>query len=380
MTTRSPGWRIGHLSGVPVYLGRSWFVIAIVMVVLFGPVMSRLVPEIGNWAYLLAVTFALTLLVSVLAHEAAHALVAQRAGFRVHRIVADFWGGHTAHDGADGTPGSSAAVAIAGPAANAALALLAWLVLWAGGATGPAPTTAGSTPMVIVLVLANAVMWANVFVAVFNLIPGLPLDGGFLLEALVWKLSGNRYLGTMVAGWFGRLVVVLVGIYLLFPMLTGQGGSGVLLIGVLLMGFFLWQGASRAIAQGRQGVRASRRRVDDAAVRAGVARATDTVGEVPWGRYPLWVVTREDGRPAGVVDPPALERVPAEARASTPVSALAIQLPAGWAVRMAPGERLDRVIDVMRTTGSGIIGLLDEEGRAWGVVIADDVAGERRAG
>ena len=377
------GWRIGSLSGVPIYLGRSWLMVALLMVAVFGPTVQRAAPSLGPLAYAVALLFALLLLVSVLVHEAAHALVAQRVGFRVSRIVADFWGGHTAHDGAGGSPGRSAAVAVVGPLSNAGLALLGWWLLGLVTA-GPATSSLGSLVsraelQVVVVLLVYAFAWSNTFVAVFNLLPGLPLDGGFLLEALVWKVSGNRHLGTMVAGWMGRLVVVLVALWVLSPLLQGGRPSFSRVVWALLIGAFLWQGASQAVRVGRHGAVASRRTVGEAAMTPGVVGGQSPLSTVAWGSRPVWVVLDQDGRPDGVVDGSTLAQVPAGAYATTPASAVAVRLPAGWAVPMDPQARLDEVIEVMRSSGSGIVGLLDEEGQPWGVVVADDVAGRRTA-
>lgn len=368
----SPGWRMGTLSGIPVYLGRSWVLVALLLVALFGPTVQRILPGLGWWAYPVAFAFAVLLLLSVLAHEAAHALVAQRVGFRVSRIVADFWGGHTAHDGAGGTAGRSAAVAVVGPLANGVLAVLGW---WGVAALvgGPGPGLVPETGTGVLLLLTYAFAWANTFVALFNLVPGLPLDGGFLLEALVWGLSGNRHLGTMVAGWAGRLLVVLVAIWGLFPVLTGEQLSLLRILWIVLIGGFLWQGASQAIRSGRHGAAASRRTVGETARPVGVVGAHTTLASVAWPDHQLWVVLDGEGRPDGVVDPPALQRVPRTSWPQTTASAVAVRLPQGWAVPMTPDTRLDTVIEVVRSSGSGVVGLLDERGHPWGVVLADDL-------
>lgn len=371
----TPGWRIGTLSGVPVYLGRSWVVVALLIVALFGPQMQRLLPGLGIAAYGVALLFAVLLLVSVLVHEAAHALMAQRVGFGVTRIVADFWGGHTAHDGAGGTPGRSAAVAVVGPLSNALLAGLGWGLVSLLGSGALALSPGAGTG--VVLLLAYAFAWANTFVAIFNLIPGLPLDGGFLLEALVWAVSGSRHLGTMVAGWAGRLVVVLVAIWALAPALQGQQLSLVRLVWVLVIGGFLWQGASQAIRLGRQGAAASRRTVGQTAHPPGLVREDAALDHVDWRSHPVWVVLDGADRPVGVVDPPALQQVPQQAWPSTTVASVAVRLPDGWAVPMAPETALDEVIEVMRSSGSGLVGVLDEAGRPWGVVVAQDVVPSR---
>ena len=355
------GWRIGSVSGVPVYLGRSWALIAVVMVALFGPSVQQTLPELGGLAYLVAGSYALLLLVSVLAHEAAHALVAQRAGYRVHRIVADFWGGHTAHDGAGGTPGGSAAVAVVGPLANAALAVLGWGLL---------QVLDGGVP----LLLALAFTWANAVVAVFNLVPALPLDGGFLLEALVWRLTGDRHRGTLVAGWAGRGVVVLGVLWALSPLLLQGERPGLFrVLWVLLLAGFIWQGASAAVGAGRRGMAAARVQVGQVARRVGVVRPDVLLSELAWDQGGLWLTEDARGGVDGIVHPASVRRVPQEAWASTPVSAVAVRLPDGWAVPMDRRAPFEDVLAVMGSTGSGVIGLLEEDGRPWGAVLAGDL-------
>src|SRR5674476_1432057 len=116
-TGPAPGWRLATIGGVPVYIGRSWPIIALIIVTTFGPGIASSRPYLGLGAYAVAAAYAVLLLVSVLAHEAAHAVVATRAGYSVHRVVADLWGGHTAYNSSNARPGASALVAIAGPAA-----------------------------------------------------------------------------------------------------------------------------------------------------------------------------------------------------------------------------------------------------------------------
>ena len=187
-TTASFGWRIGAIHGIPVYLGRSWPIIAAVVVVTTAPNVPSSTGEYGGvFGFAVAVAYALLLLLSVLAHEAGHALVARRFGFRVDRVVADLWGGHTVYDSSTSRPGTSAVISVSGPVANLALAGIGYAVLQSldpGGVVG---------------LLLNAVALTNAFVGFFNLLPGLPLDGGYLVHALVWKVSGDRNLALIVA-------------------------------------------------------------------------------------------------------------------------------------------------------------------------------------
>lgn len=354
---RSHGWRVGRLAGVPVYLGASWVLVAVVLLVLFGPVVRRLVPELGAGSYAVAFAFALLLLFSVFVHEAAHALVGKACGYRVNRIVADFWGGHTAYDSADSTPGRSALVAVVGPLANAVLAGLGWLVT---------QTLEPGVPWL----LAAGFTYANAFVAAFNLLPGLPLDGGFLVDSLVWKLSGSRGLGTLVAGWCGRLVV-LVGLWWAvgIPVLRGQQIEMSRVLWLLLIGGFLWFGASDAIRVGK-----ARRGMEGTLVRDVCRPAVLVAADIPVSALPPahpntdTVAVDATGTPVGIVDFGAVEQVPAGARGATPIDAVLRRQPAGWVVTADPDDPVTPVVIAMQTVGTPLVAVRDRAGRVLGLI------------
>lgn len=354
---RSHGLRVGHLAGVPVYLGPSWVLVAAVIVFLFGPVVRGIVPDLGAGSYAVAFVFALLLLLSVLVHEAAHALVGKACGYRVNRIVADFWGGHTAYDSADSTPGRSALVAVAGPAANAALAGLGWLVAHALEPSVPWLLAAGFT-------------YANAFVAAFNMLPGLPLDGGFLVDSLVWKLTGSRGLGTLAAGWGGRLVVLVVVWWAIgIPLLAGERPTLTRVLWPVLIGGFLWFGATDAIKVGK-----ARRRMEGTLVRD-VCRPAVLVGaDGPVSRLPAarpgadTVAVDGTGLPVGILDRHALDRVPAGLRDATPVHAVLRRQPQGWVVTAEPDDPVISVVIVMQTLGTPVVAVRDRSGRMLGLV------------
>ena len=244
MTTRAPehqpeetghGVRIARIGGVPVYLAPSWFLIAAVIVAI---VATPYFPDRVGTGIAIGVTQALLLLVSVLVHEAAHAVTARVFRMPVIRIVANLWGGHTSFEAGRTTPGRLATIAAAGPAANAALAVVAWLLLLA---TEGDRTSAVLTGLVII----------NGSLAVLNFLPGMPLDGGQVVESLVWKATGNRNKGSVVAGWCGRaLTVLLVLWFFVRPLAEGQQ-IGFETIWVLIVGSVLWTGASESIRRGR---------------------------------------------------------------------------------------------------------------------------------
>jgi Zn-dependent protease len=362
----SPGLKVATLGGVPIYIGRTWPVIAIIIIATFGPSISSSRPDLGIRAYLVAAAFSVLLLLSVLAHEAAHAVVATRFGYRVNRVVADLWGGHTAYDTAQSRPGPSALVAVVGPAANGAIALAGWLL---------ADRVPGGVPALLV----GAVVWTNGFVALFNLLPGLPLDGGFLVDALVWRVTGNRDLGLIAAGWCGRVVTLLVLAWaLLLPFLRGYPPSLFTVVWAGVIGAFLWGGATNAIRTGRArsalaGItigsvwrRASSLPVASSAADAWALRASGLGGTAVIG-------VGGDGTALGLVDDDALLGIPEDARPVTPVMAAVRQQPDGWVVDAEPDAAVTPVVETMQTLQVGAVPVRPRSGRIEGIVLAGDL-------
>lgn len=353
---------MGTLRGVPVVIGPSWPVVALVIVLLFGPRLEVQLPDLGIRAYAVAAAYALLLLISVLVHEAAHALVGQQQGYHVQRIVADLWGGHTAYDQGDSTPRASALVAVVGPLANGALAAGGWLLLQV--------MPAGGVPELLVVAFA----WSNGFVALFNLLPGLPLDGGFLVEALVWQLTGRRTSGTVVAGWCGRGAAALVLAWaLLLPLLLGLSPSLVTVAGAVFLASFMWFGATTAIRSGQGRAVIARVRVRDVLEPVTVIEDATPVDHLPSGAV---VVHRQGRGPWGLVDPDAVAAVPATARATATADAVAAAQPAGWAVRVesADDDVLPLVAAVQESGTAVLLVLFERPDPGVGLVRTQDLS------
>ena len=365
-TGPAPGWHLATIGGVPVYIGKSWPFIALFIAATYGPGVVNSHPELGVGAYVVAVAFAVLLLLSVLAHEASHALVATRMGYRVNRVVADLWGGHTAYDSSSARPGASALVAIAGPAANALLAAVGWLAM-------------SAVPLGITSLLVGAIVYANAFVAGFNMLPGLPLDGGFLVDSLVWRITGSRESGLIAAGWCGRAVTVLVVLWFVgWPLLNAQPPD---LFNVLLgvfIGSFLWVGATNAIRGGRGSRLLAGIRIDSvwrpAAVlpaRASAAQALALRGGGPGGTA---VVVEDDGRRAiGLVDDEALGAIPEQSLGGVSVTAVMRLQPDGWVVEATPDQSIAAVVVAMQHLGIGAVPVRGRDGRITGIVLSSDL-------
>jgi Zn-dependent protease len=378
-TTASFGWRIGAIHGIPVYLGRSWPIIAAVVVVTTAPNVPSSTGEYGGvFGFAVAVAYALLLLLSVLAHEAGHALVARRFGFRVDRVVADLWGGHTVYDSSTSRPGTSAVISVSGPVANLALAGIGYAVLQSldpGGVFG---------------LLLNAVTLTNAFVGFFNLLPGLPLDGGYLVHALVWKVSGDRNLALIVAGWLGRIVTVLVILLLVGrPLLLGQWPSLITIVWCGLIGAFLWVGATSAIRAGqsrRMIERLPLARVLRPALVVGITDSVASVlarvdaagsgGRLPGGQLlvpgasgapggpgvpgvpaaavaPVVVVVGRSGELVGIADLDSARAIEPGRQSQVPVEAVVGRQPDGWVVVVESREAdVSSVVTAVAAIGS----------------------------
>ncbi|EWT00857.1 peptidase M50 [Intrasporangium oryzae NRRL B-24470] len=361
----SPGWRIGSLGGTPVYLGRSWPVIAVFIVVAFGPALGR-ADRGPAYGFLLAGAYALLLLVSVLVHEAAHALAARRQGHRVDRIVADVWGGHTVYDSTGATPGATALIAFVGPLSNLLLAGLGWVVY--AFVTNETAST-----------LLGVVTTANLLVGLFNLLPGLPMDGGQIVSSLVWKATGRRGTGLVVAGWLGRVVAIgTVAWFVARPLVEGRTDDLFGYAFPFIIGFFLWRGASGAIRAG-QITEATASPAVDVLEPLLLVRASEPVSQVDRaladhlagaaagggaGGGATWVAgTDAAGWPYAVLDADAAAAVPRETRASTPVSAVVVSQPQSWVVPLTKSAVLTDLVRVMSERSLSLAVVVDESTR-----------------
>ncbi|GAA1148113.1 site-2 protease family protein [Nesterenkonia lutea] len=241
MSPRSAGASRGRtaqvrIAGVPVRFRASWFLVSGAIVLLFGPQVQRIFPELGVLAYVVALGYAGLLLLSVLAHELAHALAARSFGWPATEIELNIWGGHTEYLAHRATPVKSLAVSLAGPAANLVIAGLGWYFSELFEVTG------------VTALLVEVTVLVNFMVGVFNLLPGLPLDGGRIVESVVWGATGSQDRGMRAAGWGGRVVVVLLLSGLAALVISGlREVSLVVVVVAVMVSFFLWQGASENI-------------------------------------------------------------------------------------------------------------------------------------
>jgi len=354
---RTPsGWVIGHIRRVPVIFAPSWFVMAVILGIVFAPAITRLVPGAGTVATVLAAAAVpLMLLLGVLAHELAHGMAGHAVGSPPREYVLTLWGGHTQFVTDMRTPGASALVSIVGPLANAVLAVISW-------------AANGWTDSAMASVLWQIAALSNGVVAVFNLLPGYPLDGGRVLEAVVWKVTGDRLTGLTVAGWGGRVVaaaVVLVGLGR--PFLAGFRPTIFTVLWVTLLAGYLWMASSEAITSARARRSAAGLDLRQIAEPAVALPASAPVSAADMAGPRRIVLLGDDGRVSGLVDPAVLGQVPPEARPTTPLTAVASVLPPSSVLtQMVGASAVAAAAHIART--SPVIVLADGQAGVVGVL------------
>ncbi|HEY9242517.1 MAG TPA: site-2 protease family protein, partial [Streptosporangiaceae bacterium] len=230
----SPGVRIARPFGIPVYISPYWFLIAGLFVLLYAN--SAALAASSGIRYVVAVAFVVLLYVSVLVHELSHSLVARGFGLPVRRILLYPLGGFSEIEQEPPTPGKEFLVSAAGPVLSLALAAGGYGII------------AAADPVGLPGLLIQQLVWANLLVGLFNLLPGLPLDGGRMLRAGVWKLTGKPSAATVTAAWAGRLLAVAV--LVLPPTLLALAGDQVQIFDVIWFGViaaFMWTGATQSL-------------------------------------------------------------------------------------------------------------------------------------
>src|SRR6478735_7825800 len=325
------GLLMGRPFGVPVYVAPSWFVVAALITWVFGGQLDRVLPELGGARYLVALFFAIAFYASVLVHELAHTVAALRYKLPVRRIQLQFFGGVSEIEKETETPGREFVLAFVGP--------LLSLVL--GGVFYGAMRLV--EPGTVPGVLLAGLMISNLIVAAFNLLPGLPLDGGRMLRAIVWKITGKPMSGTIAAAWVGRGLAIAVFVGL--PLLTHTGALGnatddisgfetvtdALLAAILAA--IIWTGAGNSLRTARL-----RERLPALRARTLTRRAVPVNSDTPLsealrraneaGARAL-VVVDGHGEPKGIVRETAIVAVPEHRRPWVPVSGLAQDLTDG---------------------------------------------------
>lgn len=366
-TMRTTGLRLGRILGIEIAADLG--------VLLFGGLLTYLLatsvlparePALGGTAYWsVAAIGTILFLGSLLAHELGHAVVARRNDVEVTGITLWMLGGVAELRSEATSPGAELRIALAGPAMSLLVAATS-----IGAAVGL--DQAGLPGLYVGLLWWLGLV--NIVLALFNLVPGAPLDGGRVLAAVLWKIRGDRLaarIGAAVAGRIVALLVIAAGFAEVFVLGSGTG------LFTVVVGWFLMT-ASRMEELRYRGERAlGTMPVSEAMIsQPHSVRPWTTLADIVAGPLndvgdSVVPVVDLEGRVAGVITSAQVRRVPAERSAT--VTAAEVMLPAAHLPTVMPTDRVTAVIDKMRIQSGGLALVLDH-GRFVGLLTPDGIS------
>ena len=362
-TSASPGLAF-RIVGIPIVMPWSGL-LGIGVVAFLWSDSFRIDPANDSQTWVLATVFAVLFYASILVHELAHAAVARMAGFPVHDITLWVLGGYTSYERRSASAWREGLIAAAGPAITILLGL--------------ACRWAADLPMVTddrIYVLLRALGYSNVLLGIFNALPGLPLDGGAVLRAIIWRVTGNESRATIIASWAGRVVAVTVFVLpIYFAYQSGNGLDTGTLVFSLMIAAYLFQGASTSLARARLGSR-----IPDLNVRMFIKSAVQVDGSTPLAQAlrlrddasaSAIIVIDGYGSPVGIVQDHALAAVPVERRPWVPTSSVAVSTTSNSVLNAElTGQEF---ISVLAHSGESEHLVMDEVGEVLGVLSTEDV-------
>jgi len=357
---------LGRVGGCPVNL--SWTVLVILWLFAWSlaTTLPRTAPGYSTAIYWLAgISGAVVLLLSLLAHELSHAALARRAGVEVSSVTLWLFGGVTRLGGEAKTPGAAFRIAIAGPVVS---------LLLAGVFGGAVVVFKAAGLPVIVVAVAAWLAAINVLLALFNLLPGAPLDGGRVLRACLWHRTGDAAGAALSAARAGRILAfILIGLGLAqFVAGSMVGGIWLMFIGMFLFGAARDEEARLESRQLLTGARVA----DAMSAHPRTAPAGITAEEfihhyLLGGPHSAYPITGPDGSVTGMINLTQLRGVAPDRRTTTLVGDVAT--PLNKVTTAAPGEPLTALLERM-AAAPGRRALVLDEGRVVGIVTATDIA------
>ena len=352
-----PSLKIGRIFGIEIGLHISWLIIA--FVVTFQLAVFQFPSMHAGWDpalyWVAGAVAALLFFTSVVAHELSHALVARRFGVNVKNITLFIFGGAAHLESDPKRPRDEAVIAGVGPVTSLIVGIV-FLTL----------AIAVRQPQ------ANAMAWwlgfINIALAVFNLLPGFPMDGGRILRAIVWAISRDLFRATQIAALVGRAfgyLLIALGVFIAL----GGDGTGLWLA---LIGWFVSNAAEAAVAQmtlqrSIHGVRV-REVMDDTPPSV---NPNMTVGQLVHehmtrGEGRSFLVRHDDGILAGIVTLTDVQRVPRDAWDTTRVTDIMTRFQDLATVR--PGDPLEKALTVLQEREVGQLPVIEQGREAVGLL------------
>ena len=356
-----PGIVLGRPFGIPVYISPYWFVIAGIFIFIYANDFASTLH--GSSRFVVAAAFVVLLYLSVLVHELSHSVVALGYGLPVRRILLYPLGGFSEIEQEPQTPGREFLVSAAGPALSLALAAAGY------GLMRVFPTGIAGT-------LVSQLRWANLVVGLFNLLPGLPLDGGRMLRAVIWKVTGRPGTATIAAAWAGRALAVGLFVLVLAPPVESRiGGDMITVVWLAVIAAFMWTGAGQAIKATKV-----RERVPTLQARRLARKAVSVAADTPLAeairradenQARAVVVVDHDDKPIAILNETAVMATPPQRRPWIEAGALARTLEPSLVL---PADLSGMaLLDAIRRAPASEYLLVEPSGEVYGVLAARDV-------
>ena len=315
-------WRIGKIFGIEIFIDSSWLII---FALITWSLSSFYFPHYHpGWSlrmyWLIGITTSITFFLSVLIHELAHSLVAKKQGEEVRNITLFIFGGAAQIAEEPDRPSKEFRMAIVGPLTSIALAIVFGLI-WLIARNVNQPLAA----------LTRYIAFINVILALFNLLPGVPLDGGRVLRSIVWGVTGNFKRATRIATWAGQVLAFLLIVWGIIQVFAGSFIGG---LWIAFIGWFLHSAASRSyhqvfLREMLRGVRARNLMTRDFMTVTGDISIQELIDEYILRHRDHAFLVSENGQLKGIVCLEDVKAVPQKERATTLVKEV-----------MTPSERL----------------------------------------
>ncbi|MFU8850074.1 site-2 protease family protein [Micromonospora sp. SL1-18] len=359
-------FRLGRIAGVPI--GVNWSVLVIFGLIawaLSASLFPRSYPGNSTAAYVGAgLAASVVFFLGLLAHEVAHSVIARRNGIEVEDITLWLFGGVSKLKGEAKDPGAELRIAGIGPLVSLLIGIffgvIAALVAFASGRG----------------LLVGALSWLagiNVLLAIFNVLPAAPLDGGRLLRAVVWKATGDRTKASVVAaraGWGLGILLIAVGLWQFFRG-AGIGGLWLAVIGWFLIGAAGAEERQARMGSALQGVRVADVMTPQPQTANGEMTVADFVDHHLFAYRHTALPLTEDGRPVGLVTLDRVRGIPADRRMSTTLAEVACR--ADDLVLANPDEQLTDLLPKLSACADGRALVVTEQ-RLVGIVSPSDIS------
>jgi Zn-dependent protease/CBS domain-containing protein len=311
------------------------------------------------------VVSAFVFLASLLAHELAHSVVATRRGVRVEGITLWLFGGVSRFSSDTSSPGAQALITFVGPLTSLVLGALFYLVSAAFGG--------GGHPGLVPATLAW-LGYINIVLGVFNLIPAFPLDGGRLLQSLLWLGTGDRQRATSIAARIGMVFAFLLIAYGLASFLIAGnliGGIWSVFLGWFLLSAARAEEASGLIRQGLSGISVAQVMTPDPVQAPDDISVDDALhGYVLASRHSTFPTHDAEGRLSGLLTMAALKNVAPDARRTTLVKQ--VICPLEWVSTASPADPVTKLLGVSEGCSEGRT-LVVDGGHLVGIVSPSDI-------